>query len=266
MYKIGDFSKMAQVTTRMLKYYEQCGLIEPVKIEQSSGYRYYGVEQLIPVSKIRTYLDMGFSTAEIKEMLNAGDNTERFDRKMEELRKEFEENRRKMALLSFYREAVKNREFNQKYRVTVKNIETRLVASKRFVLPDVFDLPKEWRGHYEAVRRSGSKIVPFPNGLTRFHDEEYRLENNDVELMLFIEKKGTESDGFIYGTLGGFRAVSVIHNGRYEFLNEAYAFAYRWIALNGYQNAGDPMEAYLKSVYDTEDEERFITELLIPVI
>ena len=28
MYQIGDFSKMAQVTTKMLKYYEQCGLIE----------------------------------------------------------------------------------------------------------------------------------------------------------------------------------------------------------------------------------------------
>ena len=76
MYKIGDFSKMAQVTTKMLKYYEQCGLIEPVQTEQSSDYQYYEVDQLIPVSKIRAYLDMGFSTAEIKEMLGAEDNTE----------------------------------------------------------------------------------------------------------------------------------------------------------------------------------------------
>ena len=266
IYKIGDFSKMAQVTTKMLKYYEQCGLIEPAEIEQSSGYRYYDVEQLIPVSKIRTFLDMGFSTDEIKEMLNVDDNTERFDRKIEELQKELEENQRKTALLSFYKEAVKNHEFNQKYRVSLKNTDSKLVASKRFILPDVFDLPEQWQKHYENVQKSGSKIVSFPNSLTCFHDEEYILENNDIELMLFIEKQGTESEDFEYKTLNGFKAVSIIHNGRYEFLNEAYAFIYQWIDYNGYKVAADPMECYLKSIYNTPDEEKFITEILIPVV
>lgn len=266
IYKIGDFSKMAQVTTKMLKYYEQCGLIEPAEIEQSSGYRYYDVEQLIPVSKIRTFLDMGFSTDEIKEMLNAEDNTERFDRKIEELQKELEESRRKTALLSFYKEAVKNHEFNQKYRVSLKNIDSKLTASKRFILPDVFDLSDHWKKHYENVQSSGSKIVSFPNSLTCFHDEEYILKNNDLELILFIEKPGTKSNSFEYRTLDGFKAVSIIHNGRYDFLNEAYAFAFRWIEFNGYQLAGDPMESYLKSIYNTSDEDQFITEILIPVI
>ena len=265
MYQIGDFSKMAQVTTKMLKYYEQCGLIEPAHIEQSSGYRYYDVEQLIPVSKIRTFLDMGFSTDEIKKMLNSEDNTERFQRKIEELQKEVEESQRKTALLSFYKEAVKNHEFNQKYRVTLKNIDSKLTSSKRFILPNVFDLPEHWQKHYENVQGSGSKIVSFPNSLTCFHDEEYILENNDIELMLFIEKQGRENDSFEYKTLNGFKAVSIIHNGRYEFLNEAYAFAYRWIEFNGYIVDGDPMECYLNSIYNTSDEEKFITEILIPV-
>jgi len=265
MYKIGDFSKMAQVTTKMLKYYEQCGLIEPAQIEQSSGYRFYSVEQLIPVSKIRTYLDMGFSTSEIKYMLDASDNTERFERKIEELQKEFEENKRKAALLSFYKEAVKNYGLNQKYRVFIKNIDDKLIASKRFILPDVFDLPKQWCIHYENVKFAGAKIVSFPNGFTCFHDAEYVLENNDIELLLFLEKKGEKSDSFEYKTMDGFKAVSVIHNGRYEFLNEAYVFAYRWIEFSGYKTAGDPMESYLKSIYNTENEDEFITEILIPI-
>jgi DNA-binding transcriptional MerR regulator len=265
MYKIGDFSKMAQVTTKMLKYYEQCGLIEPAQIEQSSGYRYYSVEQLIPVSKIRTFLDMGFSTTEIKEMLSSDDNTESFNRRIEELQKELEENKRKVSLLAFYKEAVKNHEFNQLYRITIKNIDSKLIASKRFILPDVFDLSEHWGKHYENVQLSGSKTVYFPNSLTCFHDEEYVLENNDIELMLFLEKKGAESDSFEYKTIDGFKAVSVIHNGRYELLNEAYVFAYRWIESSGYKTAGDPMESYLKSIYNTENEDEFITEILIPI-
>lgn len=250
----------------MLKYYEQCGLIEPTGIETSSGYRYYDVEQLIPVSRIRTFLDMGFSTDEIKEMLNAEDNTGRFERKIEELQKDLEENRRKTALLSFYKEAVKNHEFNQKYRVSLKNIGSKLTASKRFILPNAFDLPLHWQSHYENVQSSGSKIISFPNSLTCFHDEEYILENNDIELMLFIENPGEKSDSFEYKTIDGFKAVSIIHNGRYNFLNEAYVFAFRWIEFNGYKVAGDPMESYLKSIYNTPDEDKFITEILIPVI
>ena len=208
---------------------------------------------------------MGFSTDEIKEILNADDNTERFDKKIKELQKELEENRRKTALLSFYKEAVKNHEFNQKYRVSLKNIDSKLTASKRFILPDVFDLPEHWQSHYDNVQGSGSKIVSFPNSLTCFHDEEYILENNDIELMLFVEKQGAESNNFEYKILNGFKAVSIIHNGRYDFLNEAYAFVYRWIDFNGYKVAGDPIESYLKSIYNTSDEEKFITEILIPV-
>lgn len=266
MYQIGIFSKMAQVTTKMLKYYEQCGLLEPIKIDQGSGYRYYGVEQLILVSKIRTFLDMSFSTAEIKEMLKDEDNTARFNQKIEELQKELEENKRKTALLSFYKETVKNHEFNQKYRVTIKNIESKLMASKRFIVPDIYDLPELWQKHYENVQCSGSKIISFPNSFTCFHHDEYILENNDVELMLMIEKQGMESDSFKYKSIDTFKAVSIIHNGRYEFLNEAYAFVYRWLEFNGYEVAGDPIECYLKSIYNTPDKEKFITEILIPVI
>ncbi len=257
---------MAQVTTKMLKYYEQCGLIEPALIEQSSGYRYYDVEQLIPVSRIRTFLDMGFSTDEIKIMLSAEDNTERFIRKMEQIEQELENSQRKLSMLSFYKDAVKNHEFNQKYRVLLKNINSKLAASKRFILPNVFDLPEHWQNHYENVKKTGLKIIPFPNSFTCFYDEEYKVENNDVELMLFIETQGIESDSFEYKHINGFKAVSIIHNGRYEFLNEAYAFAYRWIELSGYKVIGDPMECYLKSIYNTSDEEKFITEILIPII
>ncbi len=265
MYKIGDFSKMAQVTNKMLKYYEQCGLISPVQTDENSGYRYYSVEQLIPVSKIRTFLDMGFSTTDIKEMLSSEDITKHFNRRITELQKELEENKRKVALLDFYKEAVKNNEFNQQYRISIKNIDRKLIASKRLILPDAFDLPTQWENYYKDVQLSGSKIVSFPNSLTCFHDKEYSIENNDIELMLFLEKKRMDSDCFEYRIMNGFKAVSVIHNGTYDFLNEAYVFAYRWLESNGYKAVGDPMESNLKSIYNTENEDEFITELLIPI-
>lgn len=44
-----------------------------------------------------------------------------------------------------------------------------------------------------------------------------------------------------------------------------FAFAYRWIELSGYKTAGYPMESYLKGIYNTENEDEFITEVLIPI-
>lgn len=197
MYQIGEFSKMAQVTTKTLKYYEQCGLLEPVKIDPSSGYRYYGVEQLIPVSRIRTYLDMGFSTPEIKEMLEKEDNTEQFNRKMAALQKELAESERKTTLLSFYKEATKNMSST---RNTVLPLKIWKAGSLRQD-GSFFPLSLTCRRNGGIIMRMCSVPVPksfFPNSLTCFHDEEYCLENNDIELMLFIEKRGAACDNIEY--------------------------------------------------------------------
>ena len=88
-YKIGEFSKWLQVTTKMLKYYDSAVLLNPCKLEQSSGYQYYKVAAY-PVSKIRTHLDMVVFYCRNKGNAECQDNTARFDNRIEEL-KELEE-------------------------------------------------------------------------------------------------------------------------------------------------------------------------------
>ena len=41
MFKIGEFSKLTQVSVRMLRYYEKAGLLKPAEIDHFTGYRYY---------------------------------------------------------------------------------------------------------------------------------------------------------------------------------------------------------------------------------
>lgn len=41
MFKIGEFSKLTQVSTRMLRYYDETGLLKPAKIDSLTGYRMY---------------------------------------------------------------------------------------------------------------------------------------------------------------------------------------------------------------------------------
>ncbi len=46
MLKIGDFSKLSRISIRMLRHYDELGLIVPQSINSNNNYRYYGEEQL----------------------------------------------------------------------------------------------------------------------------------------------------------------------------------------------------------------------------
>lgn len=48
MFKIGEFSKLTQVSIRMLRYYDEIGLLRPASVDLSTGYRMYCASQ-IPV-------------------------------------------------------------------------------------------------------------------------------------------------------------------------------------------------------------------------
>ena len=57
MFKIGDFSKLGQVSVRMLRHYDQLGLLKPGQIDKFTGYRYYAVEQLVRLNRILFFKD-----------------------------------------------------------------------------------------------------------------------------------------------------------------------------------------------------------------
>ena len=73
MLKIGDFSKMAMVSVRMLRYYDEHGLLSPVRIDPESGYRYYDVSQLAEVQEIKLLQRFGVRLADIRSLKVEGD-------------------------------------------------------------------------------------------------------------------------------------------------------------------------------------------------
>lgn len=45
MIKIGGFSKLSFVSIKTLRYYDELGLLKPVRVDDSTGYRYYSAGQ-----------------------------------------------------------------------------------------------------------------------------------------------------------------------------------------------------------------------------
>ena len=65
MLKIGGFSKLSRVSVRMLRHYDDIGLLKPVEIDSFTGYRYYEVDQLLAIGRITSLKDMGFKLSDI---------------------------------------------------------------------------------------------------------------------------------------------------------------------------------------------------------
>jgi DNA-binding transcriptional MerR regulator len=65
--KIGELAKRAHISTRLLRYYEEQGLLTPGRA--ANGYRDYAEEQVDRVLQIRGLLDAGLPTRIIKQIL-----------------------------------------------------------------------------------------------------------------------------------------------------------------------------------------------------
>ncbi|MTE20343.1 MerR family transcriptional regulator [Streptomyces sp. TRM43335] len=64
---IGELSRRTGVSTRLLRYYEEQGLLTPER--GSNGYREYGEESVLTVRQIRALLDAGLTTEVIRSAL-----------------------------------------------------------------------------------------------------------------------------------------------------------------------------------------------------
>ncbi len=71
--QIGEAAERAKLTQRTLRYYEEKGLLAP-PTRMEGGFRLYSPEDMERIERIRQLKELlGFSLAEIKEMLDAED-------------------------------------------------------------------------------------------------------------------------------------------------------------------------------------------------
>ena len=69
MFRIGEFSKIAQVPASQLRYYDDIGLFRPSSSDRDTSYRYYSVQQLAELNRILALKDLGLTLDQIKRLI-----------------------------------------------------------------------------------------------------------------------------------------------------------------------------------------------------
>ncbi|MEG1461601.1 MAG: MerR family transcriptional regulator [Anaerorhabdus sp.] len=69
MLKISDFSKLSHISIRMLRFYDEQGLLKPSEVKEN-GYRYYEATQLMTALHIHYLSYLGFTTNKIRKVLS----------------------------------------------------------------------------------------------------------------------------------------------------------------------------------------------------
>src|SRR5215212_3560685 len=140
MFKIGEFSRLSQVSVRMLRHYDQLGLLTPSKTDPFTGYRYYSAKQLPRLNRIIALRDVGFSLEQIAGMLDQELSTEQLLGMLKLKRAELEA-QMKLEGQRLARLEVRIRQMGESprhgtYDVILRDIEPELAATYREIAAD----------------------------------------------------------------------------------------------------------------------------------
>lgn len=70
MFKIGEFSRIARVSARLLRFYDELGLLTPGVVDRETGYRFYTTTQLHRLNRILVLRDLGLSLEQIGAVID----------------------------------------------------------------------------------------------------------------------------------------------------------------------------------------------------
>jgi effector-binding domain-containing protein len=269
MFKIGDFSRFSFVTVKTLHYYDEIGLLKPVKVDRFTGYRYYSAEQLPRLNYIVALKNLGLSLEEIGTLitndLTSTQMRDIFILKKAELQQRVSEEQRRLEQVEKLLRQIEKEDKMPDYQITIKKVEPQLVASVRDVVPTYSEIGQLFG---EIFKHLGSKFVFKPAGpmMMICHDSEYKERDCDIEALVPISKniKGTDRVK-VYELPALEQAVSTIHKGPYDTIGEAYSAIMAWCEANGYQITGNDRELYFTDPHKIKDPSENVTEIQFPV-
>lgn len=254
MFQIGAFARLAGISAKQLRAYDEIGLFRPVWVDPSSAYRYYSPAQLPELRRVLALRQLGMPLDEIGELAAGGDLQASLDRRRSELEAERRRAEERLAALEI---SVAD---DAPIDVVIRPVAAESVA----IMPVSDCVGRDFHELESHVRDLGRRAHRPPGAFPESRE-------------IFVPVTGpiTETDRIAFRRLPACRVASVIHRGDYSGVVPARRRLVRWVGAAGLVPAGPMRTLYLQfgaepelqlpTGWVVERDEEFVTELQLPV-
>ena len=266
---IGDFSRYAGLSVRMLRHYDDRGLLVPAEVDPFTGYRRYTADQLRLAGRIRSLRDAGCGIPLIAELLPL------YEKSPGLLRDRLE------AHVAGLDEAVSQLATRRRLAVslvTAVDGAVPVVGERVFPAARVLQLRRKVacypaEGELWADMRTllASQAGVDPAGFgeligATYFDEEYREE--DVEMAIWRDYRGpfTPRDGFAVADLPAQQVAWTTHYGGLETIGQGAEALGTWITEHGRKRVGPLFNVYVIGPGREPDPAKWVTEVNVPIL
>jgi DNA-binding transcriptional MerR regulator len=272
MFKIGEFSKISQVSMRMLRHYDEMGVFQPAHVDRETGYRYYSADQVPRLNRILALKDLGLTLPEIAKLVD--DNIEAAEirgmlrLKQSQLERQVREEQARLSRVQSRLRQIEEEGKQPEHEVIIKRIEAQEVIGVRETAPTMEEMTHLLIQTHQAIHRSGLKhLLP---GVALFHDPYFEVTKVDWEISFPIDASFQGAvqleDGrpMLRHTLPGVeRMACLVYPGSYLGLHIGYSALGAWIETNGFVVSGAGREVFLR--VDSSSAQDHVTEIQFPI-
>lgn len=269
MFKIGEFSKLTQVSIRMLRYYDEAGLLKPAQTDSFTKYRLYTAEQIPLLNRIRFLRDTGFTVSEIAEALshwNDASVTAQLERKRLAVEQTIQAEQAKLARIALAKQDIAQETISLHCNVCIKSIPRYQVFSMRRIVPDYYAEGLLWK---EMAAYCAQHSIPASTDtFTIYHDPDYRETDIDMEVCAPVAQMGAPDGDFAYRYTEAVPIMaSTLVYGPFERIAGAFAALARWLQdHNQYSMAGSSRQMVHRGPWNAQSPDAYLTEIQIPLV
>lgn len=268
MFQIGEFSKLTQITIRMLRYYDEAGLLKPAEIDPWTGYRMYSADQIPVLNKIIYLRDSGFTVSEIAAALRIRDDkflVTQLDRKQLEVEQAIKAEQEKLNKIELAKSELLNKKSEMHYNISIKSIPGYPVLSLRRTIPDYYAEGGLWQELSAFAAEHNIQIAK--NTFSIYYDTEYREKDVDVELCAPVKKQGKNIGGFTFRNVEPIpmMACTMVY-GAFSNIAGAYLAFAQWLHENSQYEMSSPTRQIVhRGPWNESNPEKYLIEIQIPL-
>jgi DNA-binding transcriptional MerR regulator len=270
MLSIGEFARLGQVSPRMLRHYDETGLLKPHQVDPETGYRSYAVAQLRQLHRLVALRDLGLSLEQIRPLMDDDPSIDEL-RGMLRLRwaqieQDVAVEQARLRRVEAHLRALEGSIVMSSLDVAIKTTEPVRIAEATAVAPGF---------GYENMHPLFERIVPEvlghladakvrPGIMIAWYEEP--ADDGTVVLHAGFDvgaQAVADGERIHVVELPAVRVASVVHRGSMENIVAVYEALLGWVEDSGHRLSGRSRELYHE--WDDDHPELSITELQMPV-